>query len=80
MLKPLFADNVRDFLGIDEKVNENISKTLTEKEQMVVSLYYYDELTLKEIGEVLSLTESRICQIHSAVLLKMKARLQDEFK
>ena len=55
-------------------------KTLTQKEQMVVSLYYYDELTLKEIGEVLSLTESRICQIHSAVLLKMKARLQDYFK
>ena len=55
-------------------------KTLTEKEQMVVSLYYYDELTLKEIGEVLSLTESRICQIHTAVLLKLKARLQDYFK
>ncbi len=54
-------------------------KTLTEKEQMVVSLYYYDELTLKEIGEVLSLTESRICQIHTAILLKLKVRLQDYF-
>jgi RNA polymerase sigma factor for flagellar operon FliA len=52
-------------------------KTLTQKEQMVVSLYYYDELTLKEIGEVLSLTESRICQIHTAILVKMKSRLQD---
>lgn len=50
-------------------------RTLNEKEQMVVSLYYYDELTLKEIGEVLSLTESRICQIHAAVLGKLKARL-----
>ncbi|MFA5906075.1 MAG: FliA/WhiG family RNA polymerase sigma factor [Desulfobacula sp.] len=55
-------------------------KTLNEKEQMVVSLYYYDELTLKEIGEVLSLTESRICQIHTAVLQKLKARLQEYFK
>lgn len=54
-------------------------KTLSEKEQMVISLYYYDELTLKEIGEVLSLTESRICQIHTAVLVKLKARLQDYF-
>ncbi len=54
-------------------------KTLTPKEQMVVSLYYYDELTLKEIGEVLTLTESRICQIHTAVLVKLKARLQDYF-
>jgi len=51
-------------------------RTLTEKEQVVVSLYYYDELTLKEIGEVLSLTESRICQIHTAVLIKLKARLE----
>jgi RNA polymerase sigma factor for flagellar operon FliA len=54
-------------------------KTLTKKEQMVVSLYYYDELTLKEIGEVLTLTESRICQIHTAVLVRLKARLQDYF-
>ena len=54
-------------------------KTLKEKEQMVVSLYYYDELTLKEIGEVLSLTESRICQIHTAILVKLKAKLQDYF-
>ncbi len=54
-------------------------KTLTQKEQLVVSLYYYDELTLKEIGEVLTLTESRICQIHTAVLVKLKTRLQDYF-
>jgi RNA polymerase sigma factor for flagellar operon FliA len=54
-------------------------RTLTEKEQMVVSLYYYDELTLKEIGEVLTLTESRICQIHTAILVKLKAGLQDYF-
>ena len=50
-------------------------KKLTEKEQIVISLYYYDELTLKEIGEVLSLTESRICQIHTAVLVKLHASL-----
>jgi RNA polymerase sigma factor for flagellar operon FliA len=54
-------------------------RTLTEKEQMVVSLYYYEELTLKEIGEVLTLTESRICQIHTAILVKLRAGLQDYF-
>jgi len=54
-------------------------KMLTPKEQMVVSLYYYDELTLKEIGEVLTLTESRICQIHTAILVKLKVKLQDYF-
>lgn len=57
-----------------------VIKALTEKEQMVVSLYYYDELTLKEIGEVLALTESRICQIHTAILVKLKTRLQDYFE
>ena len=53
--------------------------TLKEKEQLVVSLYYYEELTLKEIGEVLSLTESRICQIHTAVLNKLHTRLKTYF-
>ncbi|MFH1155837.1 MAG: FliA/WhiG family RNA polymerase sigma factor [Pseudomonadota bacterium] len=53
---------------------------LSEKEQLVVSLYYYDELTLKEIGEVLDLTESRICQIHTSVLIKLKARLNRYFE
>ncbi len=54
-------------------------KLLSKKEQLVVSLYYYDELTLKEIGAVLSLTESRICQIHTAILVKLKVRLKDYF-
>jgi RNA polymerase sigma factor for flagellar operon FliA len=52
-------------------------RRLTEKEQMVISLYYYDELTLKEIGNVMELTESRICQIHTMALIKLKARLKD---
>jgi RNA polymerase sigma factor FliA len=51
-------------------------RKLSKKEQMVVSLYYYDELTLKEIGKVLELTESRICQIHSSALIKLKTRMQ----
>ena len=51
-------------------------KTLSQKEQMVVSLYYYDELTLKEIGDILSLTESRICQIHTGIMVKLRTRLQ----
>ncbi len=57
----------------------NAIETLKEKEQIVVSLYYYEELTLKEIGEVLSLTESRICQIHAEILIKMKTKLTDYF-
>jgi len=49
--------------------------SLSEKERLVVSLYYYDELTLKEIGVVLGVSESRVCQIHSKVLIKLKAKL-----
>jgi RNA polymerase sigma factor FliA len=51
-------------------------KTLSQKEQMVISLYYYDELTLKEIGNILELTESRICQIHTQTLIKLRVRLK----
>jgi len=48
---------------------------LTDRERMLVSLYYVDELTLKEIGEVMNLTESRISQIHSAVIMRLRKKL-----
>jgi len=48
---------------------------LPEKEKLVIALYHYEELTLREIGEVLNLTESRVSQIHSKAMLKLKARL-----
>ncbi|MEK6531045.1 MAG: FliA/WhiG family RNA polymerase sigma factor [Deltaproteobacteria bacterium] len=49
---------------------------LPEKEKLIVSLYYYDELTLKEIGKVLEITESRVCQLHSQTMHRLKARLK----
>lgn len=51
-------------------------ETLQEKEKLIVSLYYYDELTLKEIGKVLDITESRVCQLHSQIMLRLKAKLK----
>ena len=51
--------------------------TLPESEQLVLSLYYDDELNLREIGEVLGVTESRISQIHSKAALRLRARLED---
>lgn len=45
---------------------------LPEKEKLIISLYYYEELTYKEIGHILKLSESRISQIHSRVLIKIK--------
>jgi RNA polymerase sigma factor for flagellar operon FliA len=50
--------------------------TLPEKEKVIISLYYYDELTLKEIGKVLDITESRVCQLHSQTMHRLKARLK----
>lgn len=49
--------------------------TLPEREQIVVTLYYYEGLTLAEIGLVLSVTESRICQLHTKAMMSMRARL-----
>jgi RNA polymerase sigma factor for flagellar operon FliA len=49
---------------------------LPEKERMVISLYYYDELTMKEIGSVLNLTESRVSQIHTKAVLRLRAKLR----
>jgi RNA polymerase sigma factor FliA len=43
----------------------------------VMALYYQDELNLKEIGAVLGVTESRVCQIHGQALLRLRARLAD---
>lgn len=51
-------------------------KALNEKEQMVISLFYHDELTLTEIGQVLDLTTSRISQIHKKAIFKLKKTLQ----
>jgi RNA polymerase sigma factor for flagellar operon FliA len=50
---------------------------LPEREQLVMSLYYDEELNLKEIGEVLGVSESRVCQIHAQALVRVRARLKD---
>jgi RNA polymerase sigma factor for flagellar operon FliA len=51
---------------------------LPPKERLVVSLYYYDELTMKEIGCVMSLTESRVCQLHSQAIIRLRAVIKDD--
>ena len=50
-------------------------KLLTEKERKVIELYYYEDLTLKEISHVLEVTESRVSQLHTKALQKMKTKL-----
>jgi RNA polymerase sigma factor FliA len=48
---------------------------LPEREKLVVTLYYYEELTLREIGDVLGVTESRVSQLHTKAILRLKAHL-----
>lgn len=50
---------------------------LPERERLVMSLYYDDELNLREIGEILGVSESRVCQIHGQAVLRLRARMQD---
>jgi RNA polymerase sigma factor for flagellar operon FliA len=50
---------------------------LPEKEKLVLSLYYWEELTMKEIGKVMDLTEGRVCQLHNQALLRLKGKLKN---
>lgn len=52
---------------------------LTEQEKLVIALYYYEELTLKEIGEVMSISESRVSQIHTRAVMKLRGMVRDKF-
>jgi RNA polymerase sigma factor for flagellar operon FliA len=66
-------------LGELKKVLVQAIDDLSPKEKTVIALYYYDELTLKEIGKVMGFTESRICQIHTKSILKLRAKIQSYF-
>lgn len=58
------------------KIMAGILQELSEKERLVISLYYYEELTQKEIADVLEVSEGRISQLHSQALLKLKTKVQ----
>lgn len=68
-----------DALEVDE-FKRSLAKSvagLPERERLVMSLYYDEELNLREIGEVLNVSESRVCQIHSQALMRLKARMSE---
>lgn len=52
-----------------------ITRSLSRKEKLIIIMYYYEGLTMKEIGNILNLTESRVCQIHSNIVSKLKVQL-----
>jgi RNA polymerase sigma factor FliA len=53
-------------------------QNLAHRDQLVLSLYYHDELTFKEIGLVMGITESRVCQLHARAILNLKAIIQND--
>jgi RNA polymerase sigma factor for flagellar operon FliA len=72
-------DLVRDEKGADPRVEQQrrdvqdlLFRHLSEKEQVIVSMYYYEGLSMREIATMLKLTESRICQIHAKVIKRLK--------
>jgi len=64
----------KDSRNILAKAIEN----LPDKERKVVSLYYYSELTMKEIGKILDVTESRVSQLHTQAMFRLKGKLQEK--
>ena len=59
-------------------VLEYVKRRLSTKERYIMIMYYYDDLTLKEIGRVLGLSESRVCQIHGKLIAKLKTYLGEK--
>jgi RNA polymerase sigma factor for flagellar operon FliA len=72
-----FFDNVSKKVEEEELIEhiQKVLKTLNENEQLIIQLYYFEELSLREISEILGLTESRISQIHKKVIKKIRERL-----
>jgi RNA polymerase sigma factor for flagellar operon FliA len=68
---------VMDATELKDRVADAIAR-LPEREKLVIALYYYENLTLREIGEVLGVTESRISQLHTKAVLRLRSRMQDE--
>jgi RNA polymerase sigma factor for flagellar operon FliA len=67
---------VMDQTDLKDRVADAIAR-LPEREKLVVALYYYENLTLREIGEVLGVTESRVSQLHTKAVLRLRGRLAD---
>jgi RNA polymerase sigma factor for flagellar operon FliA len=72
-------DSIRPPEALDEaEVKETLADAISrlpDREKLVITLYYFEELTLREIGEVLRVTESRVSQLHTKAVLRLKSRL-----
>ena len=81
----LLDENVRDpFLSLHFSELQDIMvkaiDILPDKEKLLISLYYYEELTMKEIGQIMGYTESRISQLHTQAMLRLRGKLREYFQ
>ena len=72
-VNPLTVVQKRDLKGL-------VTKGLSRAERLIVILYYYESMTMKEIGATLDLSESRVSQMHSSILARLKAQMQHRMK
>jgi len=70
---PLIEAQKRDLKNL-------LTKGLTRAEQLIIVLYYYEQMTMKEIGATLDLSESRVSQMHSSIIARLKAQLNTRKK
>ena len=72
-----FYEDVSKKIEEEELVNaiKAVLKTLNEKEQLIIQLYYFEELSLKEIAEILEISESRVSQLHKKIIKKLREKL-----
>jgi len=83
MLESLHDPEKRDPLALlmtkdRQKTLISAIDNLPEKERKVVSMYYYNELTMKEIGKILEVTESRVSQLHTQAMIRLKGKLKEK--
>jgi RNA polymerase sigma factor for flagellar operon FliA len=82
VLETIQDETARDALlavhysGIQEIMVQAI-EALPDKEKLLISLYYYEELTMKEIGQIMGYTESRISQLHTQAMYRLKHKLRE---
>jgi RNA polymerase sigma factor for flagellar operon FliA len=76
-------DLLEDKKGVDpeyevkkKEITEFITRGLSRKERLIILPYYYEDLTMREIGATLNLSESRVCQLHSRIILRLKNQLK----
>jgi RNA polymerase sigma factor for flagellar operon FliA len=77
---PNAPDNDPLYCCLKSELKECLAKAigeLPERERQLLALYYVEELTMREVGEVLGLGEGRISQLHSAALIRLRGRLQE---